>query len=397
MGDNKTMSITMICNARLPSEKAHPWQVVQMWRAFNQLENGSKLLYPFRFQRSAALNGFGREFWKYYGMDEMGPSSRLPNMDAVHVLDAFPRLVNAYSRLQQLSFAAAATLWFLPKSRRATQVWSREILVLPALRGFYPKLSLFYEMHRFPGSQVEKQLNWLRGCNGIICLTQLMKDKLLESGFSDENILVEPDAWSENLYGHLPSKTEALKNLGLNNDKKKVLYTGHLYGWKGVDILVQAMKSVEGVECHIVGGLPEDRTALMQRHLNWPKNVFLHRHVPPQKIPEWMAIADLAVVPNSGETLLSREYTSPLKLFEILGAGVPLLASDLPSLREVLSEDLASFAKPDDADDWARAIRENLDKPVEAKQKSDAGKQFAANHTWLKRAARISEFMKGLS
>lgn len=388
------MPLTLICNARLPSEKAHPWQVVQMWEAFNDVEPGSRLLYPFRFQRAAEHQGYGRKFWTFYGLDEVGPSSRLLNFDAVHVLDLFPSLVNVYSRVQQFSFAVTATLWFLPKWRQETRVWSREIMPLPFLRKLYPFLPLFYEMHRFPGSHINKQLEWLKACNGIICLTGLMKDKLVEKGFSQDQILVEPDAWSEKLYGDLPSKEEALKNLGLNNEKKKIVYTGHLYKWKGVDTLVKAMVQLPDTECHIVGGLSEDRAALIAANRDWPKNVVLHRHVPPKKIPEWLAIADLAVVPNSAESLMSREYTSPLKLFEILGAGVPLVASDLPSLREIVDENSASFVAADHPDDWARVLCECLNDPELSRQKVKEGKKIVAKHTWLKRAERISDFMK---
>ena len=73
--------------------------------------------------------------------------------------------------------------------------------------------------------------------------------------------------------------------------------------------------------------------------------------------------------------------------------GVPLLASDLPSLREVISEDNAHFAKADDAGDWTKRIREALDDESGSKDKALHGQVLAQNHTWLKRAERIVEFM----
>ena len=78
----------------------------------------------------------------------------------------------------------------------------------------------------------------------------------------------------------------------------------------------------------------------------------LHKHLPPQDIPQWLSVADVAVVPNSAKETISREYTSPLKLFEILAAGVPLVCSDLPSLRETVDESMALFAKADDSESW---------------------------------------------
>ncbi len=128
-----------------------------MWQAFNQLEpqGTATLLYPFRFQREKPLRPWGRKFWGYFGMDEpCGPNVRLPTFDPVQVLDVIPSLVGVYSRSQQASFAAALAIWFRKQERRTAPVWSREILPLPLLGRLYPDLSLFYEMHRFPGSHV---------------------------------------------------------------------------------------------------------------------------------------------------------------------------------------------------------------------------------------------------
>jgi len=394
MSEVKDLSVTMVCNARLPSKKAHPWQVVQMWEAFEKVGADPQLLYPFRFQRDEVLDACGRKFWTYYDMNEEARSVRLPTVDLFPLLEMLPVFLKSYSRIQQLSFAVASALWFQPDTRKNNVIWSREILALPFFRKWYPQVPLFYEMHRFPGSCVGQQLSYLSKTAGIICLTEGLKAKLMEHLYPEDKILVEADAWSTRLYKKLPPKEEALAKLSLNNNKKKVLYTGHLYRWKGVDSVVEAMRTLPQYEAHLVGGVAEDREALKRRHPQWPSNVLMYEHVPPQEVPYWLAVADVAVVPNSAETLLSREYTSPLKLFEILAAGVPLIASDLPSLREIISEESATLAKADDPKSWTEAIQNVLENSEKVVVKAKIGQQLVAQHTWGKRAERITAFMQ---
>ena len=58
-------------------------------------------------------------------------------------------------------------------------------------------------------------------------------------------------------------------------------------------------------------------------------------------MPLYLAAADVGVVPNRSQPAISARYTSPLKVFETMAVGLPLVASDLPSLREVLGDDEA--------------------------------------------------------
>ncbi|KKS24991.1 MAG: Glycosyl transferase group 1 [Candidatus Jorgensenbacteria bacterium GW2011_GWF2_41_8] len=57
---------------------------------------------------------------------------------------------------------------------------------------------------------------------------------------------------------------------------------------------------------------------------------------------------------------MSEKHTSPLKLFEYMASGRPIVASDLLSLREILTEQEAIFFKPDDPLDLALKIKEIL-------------------------------------
>ncbi|HUR28120.1 MAG TPA: glycosyltransferase family 4 protein, partial [Planctomycetota bacterium] len=86
-------------------------------------------------------------------------------------------------------------------------------------------------------------------------------------------------------------------------------------------------------------------------------NVRIDGFQPPARIGLYLAAADLGAVPNRSTPAISARYTSPLKVFESFAAGLPLVASDLPSLRELLRHGHdAVLVAPDDPSALARGI-----------------------------------------
>ena len=127
-----------------------------------------------------------------------------------------------------------------------------------------------------------------------------------------------------------------------------------------------------------------------QRH---PGVTFLGFH-PYRELADNQSAADVLVLPNSGKTDISAKYTSPLKLFTYMASGKPIIASDLPSLREVLSERNAFLVKPDDPDALAAGIRYALEHPDEAAKRAAQALEDVKRYTWESRAKHILEFIQ---
>jgi len=100
------------------------------------------------------------------------------------------------------------------------------------------------------------------------------------------------------------------------------------------------------------------------------------------------------VLPNSAQEPISREYTSPLKLFEYMAAGRPIVASDLPSLREVLSHSHnAWLVPPDDPAALAGALCTVRDDPALGSRLAAQASADIAAYTWDGRARRLAAWM----
>lgn len=93
------------------------------------------------------------------------------------------------------------------------------------------------------------------------------------------------------------------------------------------------------------------RFAALQR---FPHVSFLGER-PYKELPINQRAADVLVIPNTARTAISARFTSPLKAFAHMASDVPIVASDVPSIREALSETNAFFFAPDDARSLADA------------------------------------------
>jgi len=87
-------------------------------------------------------------------------------------------------------------------------------------------------------------------------------------------------------------------------------------------------------------------------------------------------------------------YASPLKLFEYMASGRPIIASDLPALREVLNDKSALFFKPENAADLARAIKMLKSSQTLGYHLSRQALSDVKEYTWSNRAKKILEFIK---
>jgi len=216
--------------------------------------------------------------------------------------------------------------------------------------------------------------------DAIVSITQALADLIRETFAPAAPIRVVPDGAAVR-----PQQKEARSD--------SIYYIGQLYPWKGVDALVHAMKVLPGRRLVVIGGLPYEsdmeRVRQLAQELGVAERVRFEGFVPPGEVAGHLARAAVGVIPLP-DNLMARCFTSPLKLFEYMAAEVPIVASDLPSIREILRDrENALLVPPGDADALANAIGELLTDAGLAAKLATRARQDVEDYTWDRRARAI--------
>jgi glycosyltransferase involved in cell wall biosynthesis len=213
---------------------------------------------------------------------------------------------------------------------------------------------------------------------------------------NDANTLVAHDAADVVSSKTLASRPFSCREIG-RKGHLNVGYVGHLYKGKGVEVIEKLAPRLPEVDFHIIGGLEQDI-------LHWKSrinvaNVTFHGFVAQDQLPSYIQSLDVCLLPNQrhvsaygASTERSKNissFTSPLKMFEYMAYQKPIVASDLPVLREVLNDEVAILVPPDDIDAWQQAIERLFDEKLRDKLGSNGNALFMENFTWIKRAENV--------
>ncbi len=385
-----SQALVLVANARMPSQRAQSLQVAQVAGAFARAGASTTLMHALRRDTPAVTSK--DELWDFYGLPK-GARPCLQGIPNYDWIDSVPRKLQFLpARLQELSFARKAASW-LTKTQPAAWVLSREVeCALELVRK--GRKNVFTEIHRVPGGKTRRR--WLLEASaktaGTIAISGGVREDLIALGLSPESILVEHDGFEPARFANLPSREAARESLGLSNAGHVVIYTGGLLAWKGVDILVQAARQLPEVQFVIAGGMDQD-VILLKAQAQGLTNLRFDGFQPPERVALYLAAGDIGVVPNRSTPAISARYTSPLKVFEAKACGLPLVVSDLFSMRDVLAQDEAEFVAADDPGALAQGIRALLGDCAKRERLARRMTEEAPKSTWDARAGRILTWM----
>ena len=172
-----------------------------------------------------------------------------------------------------------------------------------------------------------------------------------------------------------------------------VAYAGHLYAWKGVDVLLEAIARLPEVHGLVIGGHEKEadlgRLKSLATRLGIDNRITFTGHLVPSAVPVQLQRAHVLALPNPASAI-STHSTSPLKLFEYMAAGTAIVASNLPAIREVLTHEVnALLVTPGDADALATGITRLASDPPLRQQLGDAARTAVAEYSWDRRAERL--------
>ncbi len=380
---------------RLPTEKAHGLQIMQNCEAFAAAGCEVTLWVARRWNTSEMRQV--KDPYAYYGVGANFAIRHIPCIDLFPLFppDGVGARMAFYVLLLSYALASVIPLLF----SRADIYYSRDELMLALLAQFRSNQSLVYEAHQYApsgrGAALQRYVAARAG--SVIAITErLRQDLIAERDADSARAIVAHDGFRRARFSHLPTQSQARRQIGWKEDAFIVGYLGRLQTLgmdKGVGILVDALSTVDGARLALVGGPDETAQLLRERWLErgLPADRFLIvGQISPADVPLHLRAFDVCAMPHPPTAQFSL-YTSPLKLFEYMAAGRAIIASDLPAWSDVVADDdTALLLPPDDIAAWTAAIeRLKGDSNLRDRLGARACARAWTHYTWRARAARI--------
>lgn len=245
------------------------------------------------------------------------------------------------------------------------------------------RVPCFYETHRKAMTLAEnvREALMVRLCSGFVAVSGYVARYYRAYG---KPVLVEHDAVSPERFAVHIATYEARARLRLPPDGHVCVYTGSVSVLKGVPTLLEAARLLPGVTFLLVGRVAADISPA-----DAPSNVLFAGQVSQGEVPLYLRAADALLLPHP-----MNEYSqSPMKLFEYMAAGVPIVASKLPFVAEVVNEKSAVLVEPGNPKALADGVSRILaDVSVAHRLSAQAALDVRA-HTWERRGERIAKFI----
>lgn len=323
------------------------------------------------------------------------------------------RIPPAMSAWKGVAWRVSWHLSVLPWARRAaeeaarlapdaTLAWAHDMRALPAaieLRERLGAVAIVYDAHEiFPeagehatrpawgrAAMTRLEASLARRSDALVTVNEQLREVLV-GRLGIERVVVArncPPRWTP----PPPPWVSPLRSAaGVPDGVPIVLYHGGLAPGRGIEALARAMADPSLARAHLVFlGSGPSRGAVRTLTMEPGSRVHLLDPVDPGVLLEWVNGADVAVAAIE-PTTMNHRLSSPNKVFEAIAAGVPVVGSDLPGIREVVMADpdapLGALVDPRDPGALARAIAGLVDAPPAARAALRERCLAAAHRRW---------------
>lgn len=216
----------------------------------------------------------------------------------------------------------------------------------------------------FPGFftrwHIQKIKSVIDQVDAFVSISKWSNDLLKKNGWQKQNCTTI----TTGLLNAPAEKTSAIKIYD-GNRPLKIIFIGRLFRVKGADILIKAIKGIptHQVEVNFYG--PKDNPEYSEyfnhcQHLSeGQKNIIFHEPVPNEQVVQLMVKHDILCVPSRGNEM------APLVIQEAMAAGIPVIGSDLPAIKEWVKDEQNGFIfSVEDAKDLKNKLLRIINEPA---------------------------------
>ncbi|PKO07298.1 MAG: hypothetical protein CVU41_00950 [Chloroflexi bacterium HGW-Chloroflexi-3] len=368
------MQIAVITTSQIPSITANSIQVMKVCQSYCQLGHDVTLIVPGKKTIDWV------EISKIFGIQSKFSIKYIPSH----------RIFRRYD------FSFRSGLHIFMKNCDLVHTWMPQIASIAGLLG----KPYIIELHGMPtgkvGPKLYKNIIFSNHKKRFLCITNALREMYetaYEFRFKESEIQIAPNGVVLEPYLNLPESSELKNTLGIN-DHFTAVYTGHLYQGRGMDLLIELGKVLPEIQFVWVGGREEDVNQWREYiDRNLIKNITLVGFVENEYIPTYQSAGDVLLMPyemsiagSSGGN--SADFCSPMKMFEYMAAGKPIISSDLPILHEVLSDKNAIFCQYNEVNQWVDAINRIKNDPAYGIRLGNQARVDVEQYSWIERAKK---------
>lgn len=383
---NAISSMMYVSSGNLPSQLASSGQIAKMSQAFAQQVSQFELVTSGDLHSwlHSWLHGMDTAFQSWYNLRHPFSLVRIP----VHIRQSDP-VAQHYQNYRYQKWAAAYAYVRSPQL-----LYTRTPFIANLLLSY--GASVMWEWHEHLPEQHYSLIHHPNLLGLVTTLPQLAED-FRQQGVPGAKICVAANAADlESLTQPLSvsqCQTDLRQQLTLPATDPIVLYSGHLYDYKGIPTVLDTAALLPTCQFVLVGGWATDvervTAQCQERSL---QNVHLVGHVPQSELAPYLYAADIVLLPTSRSWALANT-TCPLKLFDYMAVQKPIVASALPTIQTLLSDHHnALLVEPDNPHAFQQAILTLLQAPDLATAITRQAFQDVQQFTWDNRAAQILQF-----
>ena len=257
-------------------------------------------------------------------------------------------------------------------------------------------IPVIFEMHYFQEKQFEPEIVLSPQFQVAVTQSELTRDRLIECGMPPEKAIAIHNGFEQSFLDRQPEEAETWRRTLLKRDRKHlVVYSGALYRFKGVDLLIDVAKRLPQVQFAVTGGKPEQvEQYRSQAQEKGVENIdFLGWILPRQRLVSLFQAADLLAHPHlSGK---EADFTNPVKFFQYIASGTPIVATAIAPLLEFKLPHLAmNWCEPDSPTAFAECIQQSLERYPRQPDGYSENIEFGRQFSWENRIEKILSYVE---
>jgi len=247
------------------------------------------------------------------------------------------------------------------------------------------------------------EMKLLKGADGIVTVSSVLKNWLIKKGIKEEKIVVNPNGVNPAKFNPKIKDKTLRKKYGIPEEDILVGFVSTFRAWHGCEILAEAalkvIKKKQNVSFIFIGdGFFRKSTEDLVKSKYKGRKIIFTGAVPYKLISNYLSICDILVNPTKNTPDKSEFFGSPTKIFEYMGMGKAIISSNIGQMREILEHKKDAYlVEPDNPDALAQAIIElSENKELRMRIGRNARKKVVKMYTWKKNVENIIKFYNSL-